>query len=504
MIRYEQFCQIRALGAQGLNANQIAGQLGLSQPTVARWLQTAKWVPRRPGPSSSILDPYKDHIRRWLGRHPYTAVQIGRMLREQCGYRGGHTILKDFIRSIRPPKVGAFLVLHFEPAEAAQIDWGQCGLIPVGPDGRDKRRLYFFVMVLCHSRLLYVEFTPGAAMEHFLSCHQNALQYFGGTPRRVIHDNLKTAVIDHRRGQGPRFHARYLDFAAHYGFEPVACNPRAGHEKGRVERGVGYVKINFLAGAGFTHFGQFNPAARHWMEQTANLRVHGTTRQVPRIHFEEERSLLRPLPPAPYDASVIKITRANSCCRVQFDSNRYSVPFRHAGRRVEIKVAADRLVFYGASAPAELIATHPRCYGRHRDIEDPEHVAALLGQRRKAREQRLLVEFLALGPQAEEFYKHLEQRRLNPRSHAIQILALRGQYGAEAVARALADACELHAFSADYIANILEQRRRFQGGHLPGPLHLTRSADLLELEMPRPDISVYERAAGAGPPEPTL
>lgn len=137
------------------------------------------------------------------------------------------------------------------------------------------------------------------------------------------------------------------------------------------------------------------------MEQTANLRVHGTTRQVPRIHFEEERSLLRPLPPAPYDASVIKITRANSCCRVQFDSNRYSVPFRHAGRRVEIKVAADRLVFYGASAPAELIATHPRCYGRHRDIEDPEHVAALLGQRRKAREQRLLVEFLALGPQAE-------------------------------------------------------------------------------------------------------
>lgn len=502
MISYEMFCQIHALAGQGLNASQIARQLGLSQPTAARWLQTAKWSPRRRAPGSSILDPHKDRIRHWLGRHPYSAAQIHRMLREDCGYRGGQTILKDFLRTIRPPKVRAFLHLRFEPGDAAQIDWGQYGFVAVGPGQSDKRRLYFFVMVLCHSRLLYVEFTLGAGMEHFLGCHQNALQYFGGSPRRTIHDNLKTAVIEHRPGQAPRFHARYLDFAAHYGFQPVACNPGAGHEKGRVERGVGYVKGNFLAGAGFTHFGQFNPAVRLWLEQTANQRVHGATRRIPLLHFQEEKPLLRPLPAAPCDTSVPRLARATSCCRVQFDSNRYSVPFRHAGQRVQIQVGAERLAFHSATAPVQLLANHARCYGRNRDIEDPEHVAALLSQRRRAREQRLLAEFLALGPQAQEFYQQLERRRLNPRAHVIQILALRQQYGADPVARALADASDLRAFSADYIANILEQRRRFQSQHIPGPLHLTRSSDLLDLEVPRPDLSVYQRAADANPPNP--
>ena len=103
-------------------------------------------------------------------------------------------------------------------------------------------------MVLCHSRMAYVEFTCGEAMEHFLACHQNALEFFGGTPGVILIDNLKTGVLKHPFGERAVFNPRYLDFAAHYGFEARACNVRKANEKGRVENGVGYVKKNFLAG----------------------------------------------------------------------------------------------------------------------------------------------------------------------------------------------------------------------------------------------------------------
>jgi DUF971 family protein len=137
------------------------------------------------------------------------------------------------------------------------------------------------------------------------------------------------------------------------------------------------------------------------------------------------------------------------------------------------------------------VAEHPRCFDRHRDIEHPDHVRPLLAQRQKAREQRLLHGFLALCPAATAYFEQLQQRRLNTRHHVQKIMALVESYGSEAVARAVSDAHHFRAYSCEYIANILEQRQRQLPE--PGALHLTRASDLLELELPEPDISIYDK-----------
>jgi hypothetical protein len=335
--------------------------------------------------------------------------------------------------------------------------------------------------------MMYVEFTVSQSMEHFLGCHQNAFQFFGAVPEQIMVDNLKSAVIRRLIGRAPVFNPRYLDFANHHGFAIKACGVGKGNEKGRVETAVGYVKKNFLGGLDIPDFKAVNPAARHWLATVANLRVHGATRKKPADMFKIEKPAMCPLPAAPYEVAVSRMVRATNRFRVVLDTNRYSVPAEYAGQRLTLKAYPDRICIYHNT---KLIAQHPRSYDRNQDFENPDHPRALLAQRRAAKEQRLLMRFLALSPKAESYYQQLAQRRMNPRHHIRQIVALSEIYGPEKVARAIEDAFSFQAFSCEYIANILEQRERILPE--PGALHLTRRQDLLDLDMPEPDLSIYQ------------
>lgn len=489
MIDYETYCKIRQYHSERqLTFAQIARELSLDPETVAKWVRVKTFKPRTlQGPRQSKLDAHKAVIQRWLEQHPYTATQILQRLRNECGYTGGFSILKDYIRKVRPLRSPAFLTLAFAPGECAQVDWGCAGTMPVGACSR---RLSFFVMVLCHSRMLYVEFFLGEATEHFLAAHQNAFEFFGGTPATVLLDNLKTAVLHHPHGEKAVFNPRYADFAAHYGFEPRACNVRKANEKGRVENGVAYIKKNFLAGLELPgSLSALNTAARQWMDTVANVRIHGETRKKPAELFAIEKPNLKPLPPLPADTGVARTVRATNRCRVVFESNRYSVPSFYASQQLLLKSFAERLCIYHGE---NLIATHPRCYDRRQDFENPDHVKELLNQRRKARDAQALLSFYALSSRAEEYARQLQERRLNFRQHIAKILALSEAYGRDKVARAIDDAIEFQAFSSDYIANLLEQRERF--APQPGPLHLTRRQDLLDLELAPADLSIYDPA----------
>lgn len=485
MISYEVFCKIHDYSQrQGLTVSQIAHELGLDPKTVAKWIKIKSFTPRQSASRSSKLDPYKTQIVRWLESHAYSATQIFQRLKE-IGYDGGYSIVKEYVRVVRPARHPAFLTLSFEPGECAQVDWGEYGSVKVGST---RRKLSFFVMVLCDSRLLYVEFTVSQTMEHFLACHQNAFQFFGGVPKKVMVDNLKSAVLQRQVGQAPVFNPRYLDFANHYGFKIVACNVRKGNEKGRVENGVGYVKKNFLNGLEIPDFSVVNPAARNWLDTIANVRVHGETHEQPIDRFETEKKALQALPAQPYDVSVIHTVRASNRFRVTLDTNRYSVPAEYASTALTMKAYPDRMVVYHQD---QLIAQHVRRYDRHQDYELPDHPKALLTQRRKADEQTLLRRFLTLSPRAEHFYQELQHKNLNARHHLRQILALSEIYGVDKVARAIDDALAFNVFRAEYIANILEQRMRKLPE--PGALHLTRSQDLLELDLTEPSLAVYDR-----------
>lgn len=493
MIDYELYCKIKDYHQnRRLSVAQIARELALDERTVAKWLSMGKFCPREVAPRPSKLDPFKAQIIRWLETHPYTATQIFLRLRES-GYSGGITIVKDYVHHVRPPRTQAFLTLAFAPGECAQVDWGQFGSIAVG---NTQRRLSFFVMVLCYSRMLYVEFTLSETMEHFLACHQHAFEYFNSVPAQLMVDNLKSAVLKRVVGEAPVFNPRYKDFADHFGCKIVACGVRKANEKGRVENAVGYVKKNFLAGQQFSDFSLLNPAARQWLDSVANVRLHGTTKQKPLELFQKEKPCLLPFPALPYDVGVIKPVRANSQFRITLDTNTYSVPAEYAGARLSLKLYPDQLCLYHEE---KLIARHVRCYDRHRDFENPDHPRELLQQRRKAQDQKLLMRLLTLTPKAEVFYQELQQRRLNVLHHVRKIVALSEIYGTDKAARAIEDACEFQAFSCEYIANLLEQRQRLLPE--PGALHLTRRQDLLDLELPEPNLSVY----GPDPsPEPAI
>jgi len=204
--------------------------------------------------------------------------------------------------------------------------------------------------------------------------------------------------------------------------------------------------------------------------------------------FEQERDRLQPLPETVHDFANIHAVRASNRFRVTFEANRYSVPAEYASQRLTLKAWPDRICIYHHD---RLVARHPRSYDRHQDFEHPDHPRALLDQRRSARRQRLVKRFLTLAPCAERYYAELQQRRLNPTHHIRKIVALSEIHGEQDTARALADALHFGALGSEYIANLLESRARLSAE--PGPLHLTRPGDALELDLPEPDLADYDR-----------
>jgi len=478
--------QIHTLHDELRSVRAVARRLGLHRRTVREALRADRPPQRSGSPRGSIIDPYRGWILGKLEQYPeLSAARLLQMLRERR-YPGGYSTVKRCVAELRPRLKPAHFTLEFAPGECAQADWGSWRAVDV-PGGR--RRLSFFVMVLCHSRMLYAEFFYGQAMEHWLAAHRNAFEFFGAVPASVMVDNCKTAVIEPAAGDRPPvYNTQYLDFAAHYGFRPVACAPASPNQKGRVENGVGYIRSSFLAAREAAVLEAMNPALANWRDTVANVRIHGTTGRRPlELFAEQERTAMKPLPAGPHPCRVVTTVAATSRFRVRVDTNRYSVPCAFASQRLCLHLTAGRVALYDRGG--RLVADHPRCYGYRQAVVNPEHGRELVLRTRYAREQHQIGCFLALGPAAEPYLAGLREKRPDWRGHVRRINALAEIHGRDEVARLLADACEQHAFSSEYVLNILQARKRILPE--PGPLQLTRGQDLLELDLPEPDLDVY-------------
>jgi transposase len=441
----------------------------------------------RPRPSQ--LDPHRVYVRTLLERHPgLPARQVWRLLKSERAFQGGETIVKRCVADLRPTQARAYFSLTFAPGESAQADWGACKAIDVAGT---VRRVSFFVMVLAYSRLLYAELFLAEAMEHWLAAHRRAFEFFGGVPANVRVDRCRTAVCGLDGSGKPIITPGYQAFARHYRFKVDACHAHCPNEKGRVESGVAYLKSAFFAGREPTPFLALQEALRDWVVNEANVRIHGATGKRPAEMFAAaEKAALHALPPTPYECCVEKQTNADSRFRVTVDTNRYSVPAEFASRHVTLRRYADRIVVLNP-ADGRLLADHPRSYARKQDIAIPEHERSLILRTRHGADRRLLSTFLTLGPAAEPYLAGLQERRPDWRSHLRQINALAEVHGRDQAARALADALEHRAFAADCILALLRTRRNIQGE--PGPLHVTRRQDLLDLTVPEPDLTIYQR-----------
>lgn len=252
MISMGTWAEIKRLHKTGLKVARIARQLGVARGTVYSAINDEAVPAYGPRQRGSMLDPFKDYIRQRVIKHDLSAVRIFAEIREK-GYRGGKTVLKEFIGPLRREQ-RRDLVIRFEtePGQQAQVDWAE-GFGRIWHQGR-WRRLNLFVMTLGYSRFLTGEFTVSERLPVLLDCHIHAFRSFGGCPKEALYDNMRTVVDPTTRVINPRF----LDFARYYGFAPRLCEPMRAQTKGKVERVIGYVRDNFFKGRSFADLGHLN------------------------------------------------------------------------------------------------------------------------------------------------------------------------------------------------------------------------------------------------------
>lgn len=373
MLKVEERFMIKDLAQQGLSISEIARRTGHDRKTVRAIINgplVRESKPRQP--KGRKIDPYVAYLERRIKQGVLNAQKLYQEIVAQ-GYPGKARAVRAFVQPYREKRqVEATVRFETEPGRQAQVDWGHFGFIEQG--GR-RRRLYAFVMTLGWSRAMYVEFTTSTDIAWWLRCQLHAWHYFNGVPREVLHDNLKTAVLSRTADGKIHWHPRYLDFAHYYGFRPRACQPYRAQTKGKVESGIKYLRRNFWPGLVYRDLADLNRQVQHWLDTVANVRVHGTTREVPFERLLKEE--LQPLSGrADYDTSLISFRLSSKDCLVSYESNFYSVPFAYARQRLMLKETEAGELFIFTLDGAE-VARHFLALGRHRRVVVASHYEGL-------------------------------------------------------------------------------------------------------------------------------
>lgn len=454
---------LRYYHAEKWRVGTIAKQLNIHHSVVIRVLSQAG-LPRLARPlHPSKLDPYLPFLQETLQKFPrLTASRLYAMVRER-GYCGGPDHFRHLIALHRPrPSAEAYLRLRTLPGEQAQVDWGHFGKLTIG---RATWPLMAFVMVLSYSRRIFLHFFLDARMENFLRGHEAAFQSFGGVPRVLLYDNLKSAVLE-RQGDAIRFHPTLLAFAGHYRYEPRPVAVARGNEKGRVERAIRYVRDNFFAARTFADLDDLNTQASAWYLGPASDRPcpEDRGRSVAEVFLEEQPRLLA-LPDNPFPTEERVAVKAGKTPYVRFDRNDYSIPHDRVQRTLTVLATPDEVRIVEG---ADVIACHHRSYDQGAQIEDPAHIQTLVDHKRAARQHRGTDRLAAAVPQSRELLTQAAFKgdRLGPITATL--LRLLDRYGADELAAAIDEALARGVPHPNAVRLVLERRR--EARNQPPPL----------------------------------
>jgi len=375
MLKMEDWLVIRDNNSQNLNISEIARKTGHDRKTVRKYLnKKTPLEPQKRPTRSSKLDPFKPHILKKLSEYPsYTAARLFREIKEM-GYEGGETIVKDFVRKVRPHQ-GVDAVLRYEtkPGIQAQVDWGELGTVEV--DG-GLHKLFCFNMILGYSRMRYVEFTLSTDTSTLIKCHLNAFQYFGGYTQEILYDNMKQVVIKKAiKSSDSEWNSQFRDFFEYYGFIPRLCRPYRPQTKGKIENTVGYVKRDFFLGREFSSLENLNVQTLEWLKRV-NSSVHGTTHEITLERFKKESLTPHDQVPA-YKVVKKEIRKISRDCYVSYLGNKYSIPYKFAGRTAELHISEGKFQVY---VDNECICEHEILSGNCRVTRRKEHFKGLLSE----------------------------------------------------------------------------------------------------------------------------
>ena len=481
---------VRLHYAEKWRITTIARQVGVHHATVRRVLRNhgvdLAEVVRRP----SMVDPYRDFIQETLAKYPkLPASRLYQMVRER-GYPGAPDHFRTIVAQYRPrPAAEAFIRRRTLPGEEGQVDWGHFGTLDV-PGG--KRPLYAFVMVLTHSRHVFLRFFLDMKGGTFLHAHQLAFDDFGGVPRVLLYDNLKSVVLE-RQGDVIRFNGSILDFARHYRFEPRPCNVARGNEKGTVERAIRFIRTSFSPARTWRDLDDCNAQAKRWCRDVADKRrwVRDRTQSVAEA-FAEERPRLLALPEVRAPVEDRRVVSVGKVPYARFDANEYSVPHERVRRKLVLLATPEQIRVLDGP---EVVAVHPRSWGKGEVIENPAHIEGLLEKKRRARRHQGLHRLTEASPSARALVEAAAQRGHNLGSLVSALLSLLDRHGPAPVEAAVVEALEAGVVHAAGVRQVLEHR---QADEPPAVgVHLSAAAQAKDLPVRPHALRAYDLGSDA-------
>jgi transposase len=481
---------LRLHHVEGWPVGTIADQLGRHHDTVERvlahgGLPIAKLVTR-----TRLVDPFVPFIHETLAKFPRLRASRLWAMAVARGYCGSKSGFRAIVCRLRPRRQAeAYLRRAVLPGEEAQVDWAHFGKLMVG---RAQRDLFAFVMVLSFSRLRFVHFAMRAAMPSFLCGHVESFRFFGAVPRKILYDNLKSAVLE-REGDAVRFHPTMLALAGHYRFEPRACAPYRPNEKGRVERAIRDVRENFFAARSFASVEDLNAQARTWCQDIArDRRVPDAKDKTVAEAFLEELPRMITVPDDDFPVEERVEVRIGKTPYARFDRNDYSVPHTHVCRLLRVIATDDRVRIIDPEVPTAVLADHRRSFDRDQRIEAEGHVLALVEEKRRAHQSRGFDRLFAAVPSSRTMMERLADQGANLGAATTGLLQLLDRVGADVLERAVADVLARGQLKLSAV-HFAVDRLRYEAGLQPA-LTVPVTDDLRANAQVRPhSLATYDR-----------